>query len=44
MDNHNIVLYLEKSQEDSIDVCFLCEGQHGNNSLCQFKGGESYVI
>jgi hypothetical protein len=23
--------------------CVLCDGSHGNNSMCQMQGGEAYV-
>lgn len=39
--------YFNESQvsfiNDSKIICILCEGQHGNNSLCQIQGGEYYV-
>lgn len=31
----SIEQYLIDNQEDLEFVCILCEGQHGNNTLCQ---------
>lgn len=28
--------FIEKQQEEEI-VCILCEGKHGNNTLCQMS-------
>jgi len=40
MGDHNIELNFNQSQEkDNSDqiVCILCDGTHGNNSLCQIN-------
>jgi hypothetical protein len=49
MGNPNVAYYFEESQDvinlaPKIKDCPLCNGTHGNNTLCQFTGSEYYVI
>jgi hypothetical protein len=40
MNNPNVYQYIFEKQEvstDEIFICPLCEGSHGNNSLCQWS-------